>query len=108
MVRLMAAAATAALVAAAPIASAAEYPTKPITLIIGFAPGGPSDVMARILTRKMEEILKQPFVIENRAGAAGGIAGAAVARATPDGYTLLLGTGTILAINVSLYKTLGY
>jgi tripartite-type tricarboxylate transporter receptor subunit TctC len=81
---------------------------KPITLMIGFAPGGPSDVMARILTRKMEEVLKQPFVIENRAGAAGGIAGAAVARAQPDGYTLLLGTGTILAINVSLYKNLGY
>jgi tripartite-type tricarboxylate transporter receptor subunit TctC len=87
---------------------AADYPTKPITLMIGFAPGGPSDVMARILTRKMEEILKQPFVIENRAGAAGGIAGAAVARAAPDGYTVLLGTGTILAINVSLYKNLGY
>jgi tripartite-type tricarboxylate transporter receptor subunit TctC len=107
MIRLMAAA-VAALVVAVPMATAAEYPTKPITLIIGFAPGGPSDVMARILTRKMEEILKQPFVIENRAGAAGGIAGAAVARAAPDGYTLLLGTGTILAINVSLYKNLGY
>src|SRR6185295_4138714 len=72
------------------------------------APGGPSDVMARILTRKMEEILKQPLVIENRAGAGGGIAGAAVARATPDGYTVLLATGSLLAINVSLYKNLGY
>jgi tripartite-type tricarboxylate transporter receptor subunit TctC len=89
-------------------ASAADYPSKPITLIIGFAPGGPSDVMARILTRKMEEILKQPFVIENRAGAGGSIAGASVARATPDGYTVLLATGSLLAINVSLYKNLGY
>jgi tripartite-type tricarboxylate transporter receptor subunit TctC len=87
---------------------AADYPTKPITLMIGFAPGGPSDVMARILTRKMEEILKQPFVIENRAGAGGGLAGTAVARATPDGYTVLLATGSLLAINVSLYKNLGY
>jgi tripartite-type tricarboxylate transporter receptor subunit TctC len=87
---------------------AADYPTKPITLMIGFAPGGPSDVMARILTRKMEEILKQPFVIENRAGAGGGIAGTAVARAAPDGYTVLLATGSLLAINVSLYKNLGY
>jgi tripartite-type tricarboxylate transporter receptor subunit TctC len=76
--------------------------------MIGFAPGGPSDVMARILTRKMEEILKQPFVIENRAGAGGGIAGTAVARAAPDGYTVLLATGSLLAINVSLYKNLGY
>src|SRR5438552_16462508 len=89
-------------------ARAADYPTKPITLMIGFAPGGPSDVMARILTRKMEEILKQPFVIENRAGAGGSIAGAAVARSAPDGYTVLLATGSLLAINVSLYKNLGY
>ena len=92
----------------ASFAFAADYPTKPITLMIGFAPGGPSDVMARILTRKMEEILKQPLVIENRAGAGGGIAGAAVARAAPDGYTVLLATGSLLAINVSLYKNLGY
>jgi len=93
---------------AAPAAVAADYPTKPVTLIIGFAPGGPSDVMARILTKKMEEILKQPIVIENRPGAGGGIAGTAVARAAPDGYTVLLATGSLLAINVSLYKNLGY
>jgi tripartite-type tricarboxylate transporter receptor subunit TctC len=101
-------AACAALVGITVPASPADYPSKPITLIIGFAPGGPSDVMARILTRKMEEILKQPFVIENRAGAGGSIAGASVARATPDGYTVLLATGSLLAINVSLYKNLGY
>jgi len=88
--------------------AAADYPTKPITLIIGFAPGGPSDVMARILTKKMEEVLKQPFVIENRPGAGGSLAGTAVARAAPDGYTVLLATGSLLAINVSLYKNLGY
>src|SRR5262249_23417931 len=81
-----------ALVCASPFARAADYPSNPITLMIGFAPGGPSDVMARILTKKMEEILKQPWVIENRAGAGGSIAGAAVARAAPDGYTLLLAT----------------
>jgi len=102
------AAGLAALVCTAPVAVAADYPTKPITLMIGFAPGGPSDVMARVLTRKMEEILKQPLVIENRAGAGGSIAGAAVARAAPDGYTVLLATGSLLAINVSLYKNLGY
>jgi tripartite-type tricarboxylate transporter receptor subunit TctC len=96
-----------ACVMATPIA-AADYPTKPITLIIGFAPGGPSDVMSRILTKKMEEVLKQPFVIENRPGAGGSLAGTAVARAAPDGYTVLLATGSLLAINVSLYKNLGY
>jgi tripartite-type tricarboxylate transporter receptor subunit TctC len=99
---------TAALVCAAPLARASDYPSKPITLMIGFAPGGPSDVMARILTKKMEEILKQPLVIENRAGAGGSIAGTAVARAAPDGYTVLLATGSLLAINVSLYKNIGY
>jgi tripartite-type tricarboxylate transporter receptor subunit TctC len=109
MTRSMAlAAGIAALVASAPIAAAADYPTRPITLMIGFAPGGPSDVMARILTRKLEELLKQPFVIENRAGAGGSIVGTAVARAAPDGYTVLLATGSLLAINVSLYKNLGY
>src|SRR5262245_26267202 len=100
--------ASAALVCASPLAHAADYPSKPVTLMIGFAPGGPSDVMARILTKKMEEILKQPMVIENRAGAGGSIAGAAVARAAPDRYTVLLATGSLLAINVSLYKNIGY
>ena len=107
MKRAIWAAGLAALLGAMPAAGAAEFPTKPITLIIGFAPGGPSDVMARILTKKMEELLKQPVVIENRAGAGGGIAANAVARAAPDGYTILL-TGSSLAINVSLYKNLGY
>jgi len=96
------------LIFAMPLASAAEFPTKPVTLVLGFAPGGPSDVMARILTKRMEELLKQPVVIENRAGAGGGIAANAVARAAPDGYTILLATGSSLAINVSLYKNLGY
>ena len=103
---LVVAAALAALVGAAP--AAADYPTKPITLIIGFAPGGPSDVMARLLTKRMETVLKQPFIIENKPGAAGGLAGTLVARAAPDGHTVLLATGTILAINLSLYKNLGY
>jgi tripartite-type tricarboxylate transporter receptor subunit TctC len=107
---LMASAALAWALSTGPESSAlaADYPVRPITMMIGFAPGGPSDVMARILTRKMEEILKQPFVIENRAGAGGSIAGAAVARAVPDGYTVLLATGSLLAINVSLYKNIGY
>src|SRR5262245_34800487 len=106
--RVAVAAAIAAACWAMPPAQAADHPAKPITLMIGFAPGGPSDVLARIITRKMEEVLKQPFVIENRPGAGGSIAGNAVARATPDGYTLLLATGSLLAINVSLYKNLGY
>lgn len=104
---LVLAAALAATLGAASQA-AADFPTKPITLIIGFAPGGPSDVMSRLLTRKMETVLKQPFVIENKPGAAGGLAGTMVARAPADGYTVLLAPGSTLAINVSLYKNLGY
>src|SRR5215213_10354854 len=102
------AAGLAAVVAAMPVAGAAEFPTKPITLILGFAPGGPSDVMARILTRKMEEVLKQPFVIENRPGAGGSIAAQVVARTEPDGYTVLLAPGSMLAINQHIYKNVGY
>ena len=98
----------AAIMFAAASPARADFPTKPLTLVLGFAPGGPSDVMARILTRKLDEILKQPTVIETRAGAGGGIAANFVARAAPDGYTILLATGSSLAINVSLYKSLGY
>ncbi|HET9902816.1 MAG TPA: tripartite tricarboxylate transporter substrate binding protein [Xanthobacteraceae bacterium] len=101
------AAGLAALFAAGP-ATATDFPTKPITLIIGFAPGGPSDVMSRIITKRMEQDLKQPIVIENKPGAGGSIAGAYVARAEPDGYTMLLATGSLLAINVHLYKNVGY
>jgi tripartite-type tricarboxylate transporter receptor subunit TctC len=97
-----------ALVCIAPAGQAQTFPNKPITLIIGFAPGGPSDVMARVLSRKMEEVLKQPVIIENRTGAGGGLAANQVVRAPADGYTLLLATGSSLAINVSLYKNLGY
>ncbi|MBX6425310.1 MAG: tripartite tricarboxylate transporter substrate binding protein [Variibacter sp.] len=108
MRRRIALAAGLALLAAGGPATAAEFPTKPITFVIGFAPGGPSDVMARIVTKRMEQELKQPVIIENRPGAGGGVAGTSVARAEPDGYTVLLGTGSLLAINASLYKNLGY
>src|SRR5262245_13575171 len=94
----------AALMCAASIAIAADYPTRPVTFVLGFAPGGPSDVVARVVGKKLEQILGQAVVIENRAGAGGNVAGEAVARATPDGYTLLLGSNGILATNVSLYK----
>src|SRR5215211_8014578 len=102
------AASIAALVYSAPAVVAQNYPNRPISFIIGFAPGGPSDVMSRVITRKMEDILKQPFVIENRPGAGGSIAGASVARAAPDGYTILLATNGVMATNKHLYKNIGY
>jgi tripartite-type tricarboxylate transporter receptor subunit TctC len=88
--------------------AATAYPTRPVTLVLGFAPGGPSDVMARIFGRRLEQALGQPIVIENRSGAGGNIAGEMVARAAPDGYTLLLANSGILAANAALYKRTGY
>ena len=108
MRRLVAFAAAAAALCAASSAQAQTYPTRPVTLVLGFAPGGPSDVMARIFSKKLEQELGQPVVIENRTGAGGNIAGEMVARAAPDGYTILLANSGILAANAFLYKRTGY
>jgi tripartite-type tricarboxylate transporter receptor subunit TctC len=89
-------------------AQAADYPSRPVTLVVAFPPGGPSDVLARIVGKKMEELFGQPFVIENKPGAGGNIAADFVAHAKADGYTLLMGNNSILATNESLYKTLTY
>src|ERR1700720_3224467 len=85
-------------------ARAADYPGRPVTLVVAFTPGGPSDVLARIVGKKMSELLGQPFVIENRPGAGGNIAADSVAHAAADGYTLLMGNNSILATNEALYK----
>lgn len=92
----------------APAAKAADYPTRPIVLVVAFTPGGPSDVLARIVGKEMGETLGQPVVIENRPGAGGNIAADAVAHAAPDGYTLLMGNNSILATNEALYKKITY
>ena len=89
-------------------ASAADYPSRPVMLVVAFTPGGPSDVLARIVGKKMEQLLGVPFVIENRPGAGGNLAAETVAHAAPDGYTLLMGNNSILATNESLYKRLNY
>ena len=86
----------------------ADYPNRPVTLIVAFTPGGPSDLLSRILGKKLEQLLGQPFVIENRPGAGGNIAAEGAAHAAADGYTLLMGNNSILATNASLYKKIGY
>lgn len=90
------------------IAATEAWPARPLTLIVAFAPGGFTDVAARLIASKLATELGQPIVVENRAGAAGVIGTQAAARAAPDGYTLLLGTISTHAINASLYKSLPY
>jgi tripartite-type tricarboxylate transporter receptor subunit TctC len=98
----------AALISATPAALAADYPVRPVTLVVAFTPGGPSDVLSRIVGRKLEQLLGQPFVIENRPGAGGNVAAEQVARAGADGHTLLMGNNSILATNAALYKKINF
>ncbi|MCC7485728.1 MAG: tripartite tricarboxylate transporter substrate binding protein [Burkholderiales bacterium] len=83
------------------------YPAKPVRMVVGFAPGGSTDVVARLLARRLADSLGRSFVVENRAGAASNIAGQLVARSPADGYTLLYMTST-MTVNVSLYPRLPY
>jgi tripartite-type tricarboxylate transporter receptor subunit TctC len=106
--RFLRLAAGAAPLAALPrIGWAQSYPTRPVHLIVGFPPGGPTDLAARLIGQWLSERLGQPFVIENRPGAGTNIAIEAVVRAPPDGYTLLL-VGTPAAIGASLYENLNF
>src|SRR5262245_46891084 len=98
----------AALMCAAPALLAADYPVRPVTLVVAFTPGGPSDVLSRIVGKKLEQLLGQPFVIENRPGAGGNVAAEQVARASADGHTLLMGNNSILATNAALYKKINF
>ena len=88
-------------------AAAQDYPSRPITFIVAFAPGGFADSVARLIGSKLNERLGQSIIIENRAGGGGNIGAAAAAKATPDGYTLLV-TTTGLAINETLSKSKGF
>jgi len=99
--------AAAALLAAAPV-HAQTFPERPLRMIVPFAPGGIADIVARIVGQKMSEILGQTVVIDNRAGAGGAIAGETVAKARPDGYTILLCSSSVAVINPLLAATTPY
>src|SRR5687768_6273129 len=95
------------LLCAAPLC-AQTYPAKTVRVIVGFSPGGSTDVTARIVAQKLSEAWRQQVIVENRAGAGGNIGAEAVAKAPPDGYTLLVATTGVMAINHRLYRTLSY
>src|SRR5262249_26998621 len=101
------AAGAAALPAVPRIARAQTYPTRPVRIIVGFAPGQAIDIVTRIIGQWLSEQLGQQFIIENRPGAGGNIATEAVVRAPPDGYTLLA-VGSNNMINATLYQKLNY
>jgi tripartite-type tricarboxylate transporter receptor subunit TctC len=99
-----------ALTILAPLAgtSAQTYPSKPVKFVVGFPPGGPGDTSTRMMADALSKALGQQFVVENKTGAAGNLAVESVARATPDGYTLLSGNSGALAVNPSLYPSLPF
>ena len=105
--RALAAIASLAVIAATP-AAAQDWPTRPVTMVVPYAPGGPADIVGRMVVPRMSEILGQQVIVEN-IGGAGGINGAArVARASPDGYQFLMGPAGLMSQNESLYKQLPY
>lgn len=93
--------------AAAPLLHAADFPTKPVRLLVGYSPGGATDAVARLLAKALTERWPHPMVVENMPGASGNIASEAVARAQPDGYTLML-AAPALAVNASLFKKMPF
>src|SRR5262249_15526816 len=104
MHRILSAIATIACIAFAPDSAAAEaYPTKPVKLIVPFAPGGGSDFIARLVATKLGERLGQPVIVENRPGAGGTVGAELAIKSAPDGYTLLLCPASY-TVNANLYK----
>ncbi|MBX9843230.1 MAG: tripartite tricarboxylate transporter substrate binding protein [Xanthobacteraceae bacterium] len=98
----------AVLAALATPVQAQQYPSRPVTVVVPFAAGGGSDLLARLVTQRLEARLGKPFIIENRPGAGTTLAAMQVVRAAPDGYTLMQGTSSTMAINVTMNKKLPY
>jgi tripartite-type tricarboxylate transporter receptor subunit TctC len=105
--QLLSALGAAVCLAAVPMAHAQGYPSKPVKLVVPYPPGGPTDIVARVVAQKLSEQTGQQFIVDNRPGAGGNTGAEFVARSAPDGYTLVVAT-TAHAINPSLFKNLGY
>jgi tripartite-type tricarboxylate transporter receptor subunit TctC len=108
MIKSLLAALLAAAVAAPLLALAQAYPSKPVRVVVTFPPGSTPDIVGRALASRLQETMGQPFVVENRAGAGGNIGADAVAKAPADGYTLLVSTNGVFAINKALYKSMPF
>ncbi|WP_369824693.1 Bug family tripartite tricarboxylate transporter substrate binding protein [Pigmentiphaga sp. NML080357] len=89
-------------------AAAQSWPTKPVKVVVNFPPGGAADQIARAITGPLQEALGQPVVVENKGGAGGNIGGEAVARAAPDGYTLLMSSGGMVSVNPFIYPKMSF
>ncbi len=96
------------LIGASGAGAQAPYPNRPVTIVIGFSAGGTTDIIARLISDELRKALGQPIVIENKPGAGGNIGAEIVAKAKPDGYTLLMGSVGPLAVNASLYKRMPF
>ena len=97
-----------ALVTPLALAQPATWPDKPIRVVLPFPPGGPSDIVMRLAAEKMQAVLKQPVVIDNKPGAGGNLGSAEVARAAPDGHTWLFGTDTLVTVNPHVYSRMPF
>jgi tripartite-type tricarboxylate transporter receptor subunit TctC len=97
-----------ALSVSASVGAASPFPTRTVTLVVPFTAGGTTDIVARLLSQKLTQLWGQSVVVDNRPGAGGNIGGAIVAKAAPDGYTILVASGSVLTVNPYLYRDMGF
>src|SRR5579871_5510443 len=108
LMRVSLLAAVLALVPGVPRTQAQDYPDRPVTIVVPFAPGGGTDILGRLVADRLERSFGRPFIVENRPGAGSTTGAAFVARANPDGYTLLMAPSPTMAVAITIYRSLPY